>query len=112
MTTKLHRPLLTLAAVAAVCASGSAQRAAAPASAPPVDLRALISHADLDYPNPVPRSEEGIPLGNGRMGSLVWTTPAALKFQINRADIQPMNRDTNSFFERNSDYMGGAAFVD
>ena len=53
-----------------------------------------------------------MPLGNGRMGSLVWTTPAALKFQINRVDVQPINRDTDSFFERNTDYMGGCAFVD
>lgn len=48
------------------------------------DLRALISRADLDYPAPVARSEDGLPVGNGRMGSLVWTTPTALKFQINR----------------------------
>lgn len=82
----------------------------APAQTP--DLRALISQADLHYSAPVPRSEEGLPVGNGRMGSLVWTSPTALKFQINRVDIQSINRDTNSFFERNSDYMGGAGFVD
>ena len=46
------------------------------------------------------------------MGTLVWTTPSALKFQINRVDIQPINKDTRSFFERNTDYMGGAGFVD
>jgi hypothetical protein len=76
------------------------------------DQRALISQADLVYDKPVARSEEGMPLGNGRMGSLVWTTPEALELQINRVDVQPMNRDTNSFFERNSDYMGGCGFVD
>ena len=38
--------------------------------------------------------------------------PSALKFQINRVDIQPINKDTRSFFERNTDYMGGAGFVD
>jgi hypothetical protein len=74
--------------------------------------RAIVSRADLIYTAPVARSEEGIPIGNGRMGTLVWTTPSALKFQINRVDIQPINKDTRSFFERNTDYMGGAGFVD
>jgi hypothetical protein len=85
---------------------------AALAQRPPADLRTLISHADLVYDKPVPRSEDGMPLGNGRMGSLVWTSPTALKFQINRVDVQPINRDTNSFVERNTDYMGGCGFVD
>jgi hypothetical protein len=76
------------------------------------DLRTVISRSDLHYPVPVERSEDGLPLGNGRMGSLVWTTASALRFQINRNDVQPINRDTTSFFERNSDYMGGCAFLD
>jgi hypothetical protein len=78
----------------------------------PGSVRVLVSRAYLVYDRPVARSEEGIPIGNGRMGTLVWTTPAALKLQINRVDIQPINKDTRSFFERNSDYMGGAGFVD
>lgn len=76
------------------------------------DLRSLISRSDLHYSAPVARSEDGLPLGNGRMGSLVWTSPTALRFQINRNDVQSVNRDTTSFFERNSDYMGGCAFAD
>ena len=28
-----------------------------------------------------------MPVGNGRTGSLVWTTPSALHFQINRVDV-------------------------
>ena len=84
----------------------------APVAWQATDRRTLVSRSDLIYTEPVARSEEGIPLGNGRMGSLVWTTPAALKLQINRVDIQPMNSGTRSFVERNSDYMGGAGFVD
>ena len=76
------------------------------------DLRTLVARADLRYDGQVARSEEGVPLGNGRMGSLVWTSPTALKFQINRVDLQPVNRDTRSFVERHSDYMGGCGFVD
>ena len=45
-------------------------------------VRAVVSRADLLYNAPVARSEEGIPIGNGRMGTLVWTTPSALKFQL------------------------------
>lgn len=77
-----------------------------------LDLRSLVSAADLVYDKPVARSEEGLPVGNGRMGSLVWTTPDAIKLQINRVDLQPINGETNSFFERHSDYMGGCGFLD
>jgi hypothetical protein len=83
-----------------------------PAFADDASLRALISRADLRYSAPVSRSEDGLPIGNGRMGSLVWTTPTALHFQINRVDVQPISASSNSFPERNSDYMGGCGFVD
>ncbi len=99
-----------LAAIAIVVGAQSASVGQRPESA--VDLRALVSRADLVYERPVARSEEGMPIGNGRMGSLVWTTPSTVKFQINRVDIQPISSATASFFERNSDYMGGAGFVD
>ena len=72
----------------------------------------MISDADLVYTKPVPRSEEGLPLGNGRMGSLVWTTPESLRFQINRVDVYANNSYTNSFFERHNDYCGGCGYVD
>jgi hypothetical protein len=77
-----------------------------------VDFQKLVSRADLDYTEPVQRSEEGQPVGNGRMGSLVWTTPAALRFQINRVDVYAENRDTNSFPERHTDYGSGCGHVD
>lgn len=72
----------------------------------------LVSRADLVYGGPVSRSEEGMPLGNGRMGTLVWTVPTALRLQINRVDVFGSNCATNSFPERNTDYCGGCAFVD
>lgn len=77
-----------------------------------VDYRKLISRADLTYDKPVTRSEEGLPVGNGRMGSLVWTSPSALKFQINRVDVFAQNCETNSFPERDSDYGSGCGYVD
>jgi hypothetical protein len=77
-----------------------------------VDTRSHISKSDLHYDRPPTRSEEGMPVGNGRMGSLVWTTPSSLKFQINRVDIFGNNSASNNFFERNTDYCSGAGFVD
>ena len=76
------------------------------------DLRKLIAASDLIYDKPVPRSEEGMPVGNGRMGSLVWTTASELRFQINRPDVYANNCASNSFFERHNDYCGGCGFVE
>jgi len=62
-----------------------------------VDYKGLVSRADIAYDKPAERSEAGLPVGNGRMGSLVWTTPAALKFQINRVDVFATHCGTTSF---------------
>jgi len=76
-----------------------------------VNYAALVSHADLQYDTPVVKSEEGLPIGNGRMGSLVWTIPSAIQFQINRVDVFGNNSGTNNFYERNTDYCGGTGAV-
>jgi hypothetical protein len=77
-----------------------------------VDFRKLVSRADLDYDKPASRSEEGMPVGNGRMGSLVWTSPSALKFQINRVDVFAENSYTASFPRADTDYASGCAYLD
>jgi hypothetical protein len=77
-----------------------------------VDYKALVSRADLTYTTPVDRSEEGLPVGNGRMGSLVWTTPDALKFQLNRVDVFAAGCNTHAFPRPGSDYGGGCGMVD
>jgi hypothetical protein len=84
---------------------------AVPASAAP-DPRASISRADLLYASPATRSEEGMPVGNGRMGSLVWTTPSALRFQVNRVDVFAMHASSVSFPRADSDYAAGCGYVD
>lgn len=38
-----------------------------------VDRRAHVARADLVFDSPATRPEEGMPVGNGRMGTLVWT---------------------------------------
>src|SRR5262245_27200856 len=83
-----------------------------PSSILTLNYRKLLERADLSYARPAARSEEGIPVGNGRMGSLVWTVPDALKFQINRVDVYGNDSRTDSFFERHSDYAGGCGFVE
>jgi hypothetical protein len=51
-----------------------------------VDARALVTRADLIYLAPTAHNREGQPIGNGRMGTVVWTTPGAVHFLINRVD--------------------------
>lgn len=106
----MRKLLLASALLAAPLLSGAFGRTGG--SLIEVDYRELVSRADLDYDTPVSRSEEGMPVGNGRMGSLVWTTPTALKFQINRVDVFAENCETNSFPERDSDYGSGCGYVD
>ncbi len=77
-----------------------------------IDYQKLVSQADLIYNKPVKKSEAGQPIGNGRMGSLIWTTPQALRFQINRVDIFGNNSDSDNFYQRHTDYCGGAGFLD
>ena len=36
-----------------------------------VDIPALVSRADLHYHHPAARPMDGMPIGNGRMGSMV-----------------------------------------
>jgi len=102
--------LTSLVFIAALPLSGAA--AGRDGSLMDVNFRNLVSHADIEYSTPVARSEEGLPVGNGRMGSLIWTTPTSLRLQINRVDVFPANCATNSFQERHSDYCGGCGFVD
>ena len=89
-----------------------ATSASAVLAAAPDAMRATIARADLDYTTPASRSEEGQPLGNGRTGSLVWTTPSALHFQINRVDVFAAHSGTVSFPEADSDYAAGCAYLD
>lgn len=77
-----------------------------------LDLRQALASGDLDYTTPVARSEEGMPVGTGRMGSLVWTTPSALKFQINRVDVFGVDSSTVSFPRADTDYASGCGYVD
>ncbi|MBO9635039.1 MAG: glycoside hydrolase, partial [Chitinophagaceae bacterium] len=78
---------------------------------PATDYRSIVQRSDLHYTSPVTRSEDGMPTGNGKMGSLVWTIPSALKFQINRVDVFGNNSSSHNFFERHTDYCNGVGAV-
>ena len=94
------------------CAEKPSSEDTASSPANGIDYRKLVSRADLVHHQPVTRSEAGLPVGNGRMGSLVWTTPASLKMQINRVDVFAMSSTGNSFPRRHTDYASGCGYVD
>ena len=76
------------------------------------DRESLVASGDLHLTGPARQSEHGLPLGNGRMGSMVWTTPGAIHLQINRTDVYASDKDSTSFHECHENYCGGCAFVD
>jgi hypothetical protein len=76
-----------------------------------VDDRALVSRADLVYRCPVQHPLEGQPIGNGVMGSMVWTTPEAVRLQINRCDVFAVNKNHGGRQGGSTDYCGACAKV-
>ena len=64
---------------------------------------APVSRADLNYDEPARRSEEGMPVGNGTMGSLVKDHPDALDFRSSCRRACSELRD-HSFPRINTDY--------
>ena len=55
--------------------------------------RPSLENSDLVYDQPAASPDAGQPIGNGRMGTMVWTSPDAIHLQINRADVFAVNRD-------------------
>ena len=77
-----------------------------------VNFEQLVSRADLNYTTPVTRTEDGIPIGNGRMGTLIWTTPNAIHGQINRVDVFAMDCNTTSHTDGHNNYSIGLGYLD
>lgn len=109
LITRHYQFLFPLFAIAISIVASRAHAASDPLN---IDFKAAISAGDLNYTNPATRSEEGMPVGNGRMGSLVWTTPSAIKFQINRDDVFAEDSSSVSFPQQDSDYASGCGYVD
>ena len=75
------------------------------------DHAALVSRADLIYRQPVEHGRQGQPIGNGRMGTMVWTTPETVRFRINRSDVFAVNKDHKGDKNGPTDYWGGCARI-
>jgi hypothetical protein len=76
------------------------------------DYRSLVGHSDLSFDTPAPSRHDGLPIGNGRMGTLVWTTPAALHYQINHDDLFCFGNNTQASPKGHTDYSSGCGYVD
>ncbi len=76
-----------------------------------VDYRALIGRADLLYEQPVEHPVQGQPIGNGRTGTMVWTTPGAIHFQINRSDLFSVNKHHAGDYADPADHCSACAQV-
>jgi hypothetical protein len=113
----MHKIQTTIAALALMvlvvtCSLNAFSEDASRSTILDVNYRGLVSRADLQYDEQVRRSEEALPVGNGTIGSMVWTTPKQLRLQINRVDVYCANSSTNSFPRVDSDYSHGCGFVD
>ena len=105
------RLLRVTAAVLALMLAGAAPAALADSPLIEVDYRATVSAADMIYRSPAAAPVEGQPIGNGRMGTLVWTTPDSVNFQINRCDVFAVNKNASGKRDGPTDYAGGVARV-
>ncbi|MHC4756716.1 MAG: glycosyl hydrolase family 95 catalytic domain-containing protein, partial [Planctomycetota bacterium] len=108
----LHKNLLVFSALMLMTLLQLSSFASYQSSMLSVNYRNLVSRADLTYEKPVLRAEDGLPIGNGTTGSLIWTSPSAIKLQINRVDVFANNSYTNSFNRRDWDYAFGCGFID
>ena len=83
-------------------------------AADPMNDQPRHANCDLVYDQPAASPDAGQPIGNGRMGTMVWTSPDAIHLQINRADVFAVNCDHQGQpGQRGSvtDYCGGIASV-
>lgn len=53
-----------------------------------------------------------MPVGNGRMGSLIWFERDEMHMQWNRSDVFANDATTQSFREESSDYSAGTGIID
>jgi hypothetical protein len=71
----------------------------------------LVSQSDLIYRSPAAQPIEGLPIGNGVMGTLVWTSPNAVCLQINRSDVFAVNNTTAGAQYGPTDYCGACGQI-
>lgn len=60
-----------------------------------VAMPAYLSRHDIVYLSPAYEGCEGLPLGNGDLGAMVWFTRTGLRLQLNKSDLwDPANAET------------------
>lgn len=87
-----------------------AQTSGARISAP----HTIVARSNLVYDKPAESPDAGQPIGNGRMGTMVWTSPNAVHLQINRVDVFAVNCNhlgRPGQVGSATDYCGGIASV-
>ena len=90
-TSYSRRAFLAAAGIGITAAVEAVGEPGSPSSLSDVDFAKVLSRADLIYDRPVPRSEEGIPVGNGRMGSLLSFVCRAETLEIFVLVLLPRN---------------------
>ena len=63
------------------------------------------------FRSPAEHGNQGHPIGNGCMGTMVWTTPRAVRFQINRSDVFAVNGSHKGEKTGPAAYWGGCAAI-
>lgn len=107
MTFRLTLVFAAVAMAPSLCAQHGKQPETPAAGKQPAPFAAPMSMTQ-----PAARPVEGLPIGNGRLGTLVWTTPGTVEFQINRVDVFAVNRQAVvANFPGPTDYGGGCARV-
>ncbi|MFM9069330.1 MAG: hypothetical protein ACKOUR_18650, partial [Planctomycetota bacterium] len=79
-----------------------------------VNQRTGVARSDLVYDKPAASPDAGQPIGNGRMGTMVWTSPNAIHMQIHRVDVFAVNayhQGRPGQIGSTTDYCGGIASV-
>ena len=70
-----------------------------------VNYQSLVSSGDVNYSGIITTSRNGIPVGTGCMGSLVWSNnDHSLNFQINRVDVFGWNSAATGALNGHNDY--------
>ena len=52
-----------------------------------VDYEKYLSQHDIVYLSPAVEGFEGLPIGNGDLGAMMWTPPEEIRWTINKCDL-------------------------
>lgn len=76
-----------------------------------MNTRDIVSRSDLCFTRCV-NHDEGLPVGNGRVGGLLWCIGAEIHLQVNHTDVFPFDRATESMRNIFDDYCGGCGAIE